>query len=233
MNAPVGSTVGKCHGLICSRRKRLGKVPLLGRAGGTPAAAAPGDSQGKGHLPLLCPHSCCLGGCSLCGAGLPAFSLCWVLQWDAGGRAGCWGNGVVCGFERRSRERLCSFPRAGAAPSGSAAGREWGWCLSQTCKRIRGFQMQISRLGCRRLRDRDGVAPRGWAATCQGGPVPQGAQSRRLLARASRPSSRVLPAPGESSLCNIDSSLGINLETGIREAMAQLRLQPQSPGPSD
>lgn len=84
-------------------------------------------------------------------------SRCPMEHWGGG----MWGMG------------LFAAQKGGRSPPapGPTAGREQGWCLGQTCGRIRGFQMRISCLGCRRSRDRVGAAPRGWVATCQGNPV--------------------------------------------------------------
>lgn len=203
MNAPVGSVVGKCRGLICSRRKHLGKVPGLGWL--DPRGTRVGGSQGRVHLLSLCPPSCHPGhpwGAAVC-AGLGSLlSPAGCCSGTPAGGSGAGRMGLFVLQKEVTRAALL-LPQGCAPPRpafGSTAGRERGWCLSQTCKWIKGFQMQISRLGCRSLRDMDGAAPWGWAATCQGGPMPQGARHRRLSwgPGCSWVSPGVPAAPGES-----------------------------------
>lgn len=185
------------------QEKAPGEGPWAGLAGPPRYWGGGQPGQGAPAVPLspLLPPRPSLGGCRLCGAGLPAFSWCRVLQRDPSRRVGRWQNGVVCAPKGGHRGGFAPSPGLCPPPAFcSAAGRERGRCLSQTCKWIKGFQMQISRLRCRSLRDMDGAAPWGRAATCQGGPMPQGAQRRRLSwgPGCSWASPGVPPAPGES-----------------------------------
>lgn len=95
------------------------------------------------------------------GAVPPTFSLCWVLP-----------EALVldCLFQKEVTGVALPLPQGRGHPLPAA---QQGPCLSQTCQGIRGFQMQLSCLDRRRLRDEVGVAPRGQAATCQGDLCPR------------------------------------------------------------
>lgn len=100
------------------------KVPREGPCAGLEKALQHQQQLGQGTLAnILSPSSCPSQPCSPC--YLPVL-----------------GQEVVCGSKRRSQGGFAPCP----GPQHS--GEEWGQCLSQACKRIRGFQMQIIRLGC-------------------------------------------------------------------------------------